>query len=145
MNRINSFSATTPAFRNRCGTIGAYRRQRGITLIMSLLFLLLLTILGVTAINMSTLQEKMSGNLRDQDVAFQAAESALRYGELMVNNMWLTGRPNPKSVSSCPSGTVTCAWDTGATDPLNDIWWSGFRQLYGGSGKDLPQTTADPT
>lgn len=144
MNLLNSVSITMPCMR-RSGAIGARHHQHGITLIMSLLFLLLLTILGVTAINMSTLQEKMSGNLRDQDVAFQATESALRYGELMVNNLWLTGKPKPISNNTCASGNLNCAWDTGVPDPLNDFWWSGAKQIYGSGSKDLPQTTADPT
>lgn len=144
MKLRNTISTTAPSIQNRDGNYCAHSRQRGITLMMSLVFLLLLTILGVTSINISTLQEKMSGNLRDQDVAYQAAESALRYGELMVNNMWLTGKPTPISKNICPSGTPDCAWDTGLTNPLDDIWWGINRQAYGGSGKDLPETTADP-
>lgn len=51
--------------------------QRGSVLIVSLVFLLLLTIVGVSAMNMTSLQEKMSGNFRDHDLAFQASEAAL--------------------------------------------------------------------
>jgi len=142
MNLLESISATTSCARNKCKGNRARSRQRGVTLVMSLIFLLLLTILGVTAISTSTLQEKMSGNLRDQDVAFQAAESALRFGELAVNQMWLTGKPTPISIPSCAN--AGCAWDTDATNPLDDIWWSASKQEYGGSGKDLPETTADP-
>lgn len=145
MKSLNTISDTIPSIWIRGGNISAHSRQRGITLILSLIFLLLLTILGVTAINMSTLQEKMSGNLRDQDVAFQAAESALRDGELAVNQIWLTGKPTPISVSSCPSATIGCAWDTGTTDPLNDVWWNASKKEYGGSGKQLSETTVDPT
>lgn len=51
--------------------------QRGSVLIVSLIFLLLLTIVGVSAMNMTSLEEKMSGNFRDHDLAFQASEAAL--------------------------------------------------------------------
>jgi len=56
-------------------------RKNGAVLIISLIILLLLTIIGVTAIQMSLLEEKMAGNMREQNIAFQAAESALRAGE----------------------------------------------------------------
>jgi type IV pilus assembly protein PilX len=59
-------------------------RQQGIVMVVSLLFLLILTIIGVTAMNSSTLEERMSGNLRDRNLAFQAAESALRAGEIAL-------------------------------------------------------------
>ncbi len=58
--------------------------QRGSVLIVSLVFLLLLTIVGVSAMNMSSLEEKMSGNFRDHDLAFQASESALVEAEDFV-------------------------------------------------------------
>ena len=145
MNPLHSSIDTVSVIRNRCAHLQAHRHQRGITLIMSLLFLLLLTILGVTAINMSTLQEKMSGNLRDQDVAFQSAESALRYGELMVNNIWLNGMPKSLSNPQCPPGDTTCAWDPGITKPLDDGWWALNKLEFGGGSKDLPEPIADPT
>jgi type IV pilus assembly protein PilX len=56
-------------------------RQQGIALIMALVFLMLLTIIGVTAMTTTSLQEKMAGNVQNKHGAFQAAESALRVGE----------------------------------------------------------------
>src|SRR5688572_9206262 len=53
-------------------------RQRGAVLIVALLFLVMLTLLGVTAMTSSTMEERMAGNARDNGVAFQAAEAALR-------------------------------------------------------------------
>lgn len=50
-------------------------------LITGLIFLAVLTIIGITAARMSTLEERMSGNLRDRAVAMQAAEMALRDAE----------------------------------------------------------------
>lgn len=55
--------------------------QRGSALIISLIFLLLLTIIGVAAMQSATLQERMSGNTRDRGLAFQAGEAALRAAE----------------------------------------------------------------
>jgi len=58
------------------------RRQQGAILIVALMFLVLLTIVGVSTISGTTLEEKMAGNMREQATAFQAAESALRDAEI---------------------------------------------------------------
>jgi len=52
-------------------------RQRGIALIMSLVILLILTILGISAMGTSSLEQKMSGNIQEGTHAFEAAESGL--------------------------------------------------------------------
>jgi type IV pilus assembly protein PilX len=46
-----------------------------------MIFLLLMTLLGTTAMRGSSMQERMAGNARDWNLAFQAAEAALREGE----------------------------------------------------------------
>lgn len=62
-----------------------YARQKGAVLLISLIFLVLLTIIGVTAMQTTTLQERMAGNLRDLNLAFNAAEAALREGEAVLH------------------------------------------------------------
>ena len=59
----------------------SHHRQQGSTLIISLMILVVMTLIGLTGIASSTLEEKMAGNTRDQALAFQAAEAALRDGE----------------------------------------------------------------
>jgi type IV pilus assembly protein PilX len=56
-------------------------RQSGAILVVSLLLLLVLTILGVTMMQTTTTQERMSGNTRDLNAALQGAEAGLRAGE----------------------------------------------------------------
>jgi type IV pilus assembly protein PilX len=63
----------------------SYQAQTGVVLVISLIILLLLTIIGLTAMQTTALEEKMAGNLRDKSLAFQAAESALRSAELSLN------------------------------------------------------------
>lgn len=63
------------------------QRQVGSALIVSLTILLVLTILGVSAMRTTSLQEKMAGNARDTDVAFQAAESAIREAERFLDTI----------------------------------------------------------
>ena len=55
--------------------------QRGVVLIVSLIFLLVLTLIGVTASQSTILQERMAGNVKDRNMALQASEAALRAGE----------------------------------------------------------------
>ena len=56
----------------------AGRRQRGAVMIVTLLFLVILTMLGITAMTGTTMEERMAGNARDYSVAFQAAEAVMR-------------------------------------------------------------------
>ncbi|MBC3874615.1 pilus assembly PilX family protein [Undibacterium flavidum] len=56
-------------------------RQQGFVLVVSMIFLIIMTMLAVTAIKKATMDEKVTSNLRAQDMAFQAAEKALRLCE----------------------------------------------------------------
>ncbi len=58
--------------------------QAGLVLPMVLIFLVIMMFLGTAAIRNVTLEEKMSGNLRGRNLAFQAAEQALRFCEKTV-------------------------------------------------------------
>ena len=55
--------------------------QRGVVLFISLVLLLVLTIISVSVVQTTSLEERMSRNSRDTALAFQSAESALRDGE----------------------------------------------------------------
>jgi type IV pilus assembly protein PilX len=68
-------------------------RQQGTALVIALVMLLVITVAGVTSMRSSALQERMSGNTRDREVAFQAAEGALRAGESYLNGF--TSTPSP--------------------------------------------------
>ena len=56
--------------------------QRGAVLFVALVFLLLLTLLGLTASSTSILQERMTGGMRNAHLAAMGTESALRGGEV---------------------------------------------------------------
>jgi type IV pilus assembly protein PilX len=59
--------------------------QRGAVLITALVILFILTLLGVAGMQSTVLEERMAGNYRDRQVAFEAAEAALRAGEARMN------------------------------------------------------------
>jgi type IV pilus assembly protein PilX len=60
--------------------------QVGAALMMALIFLVLMTLLGTTAMRSSAFQEQMAGNSRDWNLAFQSAEAALREAETYVQD-----------------------------------------------------------
>lgn len=96
--------------------------QRGATLIISLLILAVLTLIGVTAVQSTLLEEKMAGNMRDQNMAFQAAEAGLRGGE-----DWMGQQPDePEPQTSCTSSPCEMVWQLNAPkggDFMDIIWW----------------------
>jgi type IV pilus assembly protein PilX len=53
------------------------QRERGVALAMVLMVLVVLTILGISAMKTSILEVRMSGNVQDGTTAFQVAESGL--------------------------------------------------------------------
>lgn len=55
----------------------AISRQRGAALIIGLVLLLILTVLGVSGMNMAALELTMTGNSQAQQLAFQAAETGI--------------------------------------------------------------------
>lgn len=58
--------------------------QRGMALLVSLVFLLLLTLIGISSMQSANLQEKMASSVTLRNQSFQAAEAALRVGENAV-------------------------------------------------------------
>ncbi len=50
-------------------------------MVIALVMLLVLTLLATASARMTLLEERMTGNTQDRNVAFQAAEAALRFGE----------------------------------------------------------------
>lgn len=83
--------------------------QRGVALITGLIFMVVLTLLVVTAMRTTILEEKMAGNARDINLAFQSSESALRAGEQVLNQ------------ASLPAFASTGAYLTQAS--RDDTYW----------------------
>lgn len=66
--------------------IDHFTNQAGAALITSLIFLTVLTILGMSTLGTALLESRMSGNTRDRNLAFQSAEIGLRDAELYVRD-----------------------------------------------------------
>lgn len=82
-------------------------RQSGVALLTGLIFLIILTLLGITAMQTSIMEERMSGNTRDRNIAFQAAEAALRDAELDIQCKKIDGSAaTVKRAIGCISGML---------------------------------------
>lgn len=72
------------------------RSQLGAAFATGLIFLVVLTLFGISAMKTATMEERMAGNLRDRNLALQAAEMTLRYAEQHVrDNDPTTNVPTP--------------------------------------------------
>ena len=61
-------------------------RQRGFVLIVGLVILGLLTMIAISGMKDTVVQERMAGASRDTGQAFQAAEAALRAAEKTITD-----------------------------------------------------------
>jgi len=89
------------------------KKQSGAVLITSLIMLVVLTLLGLSAMQDASMEERMAGNMRAQNMAFQSAESALRVGENQVEAGGVLSLLDPAQ------GTFDVAWWRTAAA----AWW----------------------
>jgi type IV pilus assembly protein PilX len=66
--------------------VTAFAPQRGAVLFVSLIFLLVLTLLGVMLARSQTTEERMAQNDSNHDLAVEAAGAALRFAELNIRS-----------------------------------------------------------
>lgn len=88
--------------------------QEGVSLVVVLILLVVMTLVGLAGIRSTLLRERMSANMYDRSIAFQSAESALREAEEVVRVAVLAGNAIGVDCSgvatSCPvppAGTHT--------------------------------------
>jgi type IV pilus assembly protein PilX len=106
---------------------GTFRNQGGASLVVALMFLIVLTMLGLVAVRSSTVQERMAGNDRDRAIAFEAAEAALRDAERDIQANISTASPFD---AACSIGL--CTPSTVATPNWNGVSWAGATsRIYG--------------
>ena len=117
-----------------------YQRQKGAALVTALIMLLVLTLIGITGIQTITLEEKMAGNLQDQNLALQAAEAGLRGGEAWLGT--LPARPVAQTTCTAPCQVVWKYDRLTTNDFLDDGSWTGsaiFPQDYASSVSGTPR------
>jgi len=98
--------------------------QTGAVLIVSLIMLLLLTLIGVTSMQTTSLEEKMAGNMRDRDLAFQAAESALTVAEATLNPVPPAVLPTFAAAGTGGFYTAATTIDLSESQIVTDSFWT---------------------
>jgi type IV pilus assembly protein PilX len=101
------------------------QRQSGFVLVVALILLLVLTLLGLAAAQSTSLEERMAGNARNHDMAFQAAEAGLYAAQSgILQGLWdnadYAGNSNGLyMLATCcaPAAGWTSAWTTNGNDP----------------------------
>jgi type IV pilus assembly protein PilX len=122
---MNSMHTSTPS------------SQTGAALITGLIFLVVLTLITLSATKSTSLEERMAGNARDQDVAFQAAEAAIREGVKVASTLTPASFGPGCAAGLCSNDPVTPVWTT-------VTWLSGqTSQLSGAALTFGPQPLAN--
>jgi type IV pilus assembly protein PilX len=117
-------------------------RENGAVLIISLILLMIMTILAVTLSQSSTLQQRMAGNARDADAAFQASEAGLRAAEIALEAT--------NAVQSCADhdqcfSNVKGSYPQATISTGGGAWWAANAREYGTVGtQDITNVHDDP-
>ena len=101
-------------------------RQGGAALLIVLIILVLVTLMGLTTMKASVLQEKMSGGNADKTLAFQATELALRDAEQYIEAELTSASA---FVEGCKSGL--CLPVTDGSFVLEEFDWDAKALTYG--------------
>lgn len=138
------------------------RQQRGFTMLLGMILILVMTIFGVFALNNSILQARMAGNYQDEKVSFEGAELGLRWGETFLQSRTPLERPFPCQTLA-QAGNQNCANprqvlaggllinaagvpndDVEERDPWDcgDVYWSNAR--YFGENPELASLCGTP-
>jgi type IV pilus assembly protein PilX len=113
-------------------------QYRGATLAVSLIILLIVTILGISAITATLFQEKMAANTQDNMLAFEAAETGLTEAQ-----DWITQQTTPPTAeATCSTSPCVHPLDGSlAFELLPPSWWSSNATA---SNTSLPNVSTPP-
>jgi Tfp pilus assembly protein PilX len=92
----------------------ARSQQRGVVLFTALVLLVILTLVGVMLSRLQTVEERISQNDEDHQLAVQAAEATLRYAEFCL----FSGQAPCSSAAfaAIPGGAGAYTWQSGQPD-----------------------------
>jgi type IV pilus assembly protein PilX len=104
-------------------------RQTGTALFISLILLLVLTVIGVTAARLQTVEERMSQNQNNQQLAMESAEAALRQSEQAV----IAQAPWATNFAANAGGTYDLLAEiAGAGSIVDQAGWTASAIAYNG-------------
>lgn len=117
----------------RFSGLKAARRSRGVALFISLVLLLVLTIIGVSSVQTTSLETRMARNEHDALLAFQSAESALRDAERFLQTI-----NSVNDTEAFTSGGAGGLWDV--ADPGQPDRWDVEANWAAGGGNVVADT-----
>src|SRR3954471_11770084 len=133
---------------NRAALVALHGRQRGMSLFPALIFLLVLAVLGVASMSSTVMEERMVGNTKDSNLAFQAAESGLRDAE---NDISANVTAGTLFTAACTNGLCTppSTWPTPTSNDISKLidWASNATTRTYGTHTNiapLPQVAVQP-
>jgi len=97
------------------------RKQSGVTLVITLILMVLITVIGIASLRTTSLEEKMAANMQQSTRAFESAESGIRKAVSDVNNFSVYNDTNNPVVPddspfTFPENASTAAEETGKAD-----------------------------
>lgn len=119
-------------------------RQHGVSLIIALLFLVILTILGIGVFSTTLSEERMARNFRDKTIALQGAEAAINEAKIFITGSYDASHvpstlPKPLSEQRCYDGSTIPGF---SCDPnISPV----SLDLFSGSLNGAPLGTVDST
>src|SRR5712691_8061524 len=90
------------------------RLQRGATLVVALIMLVLLTLFAVSAMNTSMVNLKVVGNMQSRSEALAAAQQAI---ETVLSTTQFVSDPNNAIINPCGTANTLCTDVTGDLNP----------------------------
>lgn len=113
--------------------------QRGAALLVVLVLLLIMTVLGLSSLRGTLMNQRMAANTYDRNISLQAAESALREGEAVVaaGTLPATSFTYPCTAGKCAQPTATAGNPDRWADPSFAGWQNG--SMLSGDANMTPQ------
>lgn len=111
--------------------------HEGFILPISLIFLVILTLLGITAMVVNVYEQRISANLQDKNRSFEASEMGIKLGENWLNSLIIP----PIALSLCSTSPCVLQQDPERyPEMLTLAWW----QQNAASGNTMTDTAAAP-
>jgi len=106
-------------------------RQRGVSLIVAMVMLIVLTLIGVSSMNTAITELKMAGSMQQQTIALNRADEMLRVGEDDVEK--IVNDPSAFDFSAGGDGYYV------VDDKIDvfDLSWANLKPIQGSSADDL--------
>lgn len=110
---------------------GSHPRQTGMVLLISLVFLLVLSLIGLASMQGAVSQQRIAGGVWHRNQSFQSAESGLRLGESMVRRAG-SALPLCQSISACAPPQASFSVVGAGERSVSAVTWVALKGgLYG--------------